>query len=229
MTFIINNKRSQVSQTKHTSKYQQKLNTSFLDRYHQSSSKSVSIIFTTYICRFHFLEIDYCCYFFVSKEWIIYYDLLILPTFEYMDYEGLKRILKEIKNSKQATHNRSLHHRLRLERAFSGIHLQGSNHQREGDIEDQVIEVKTLEQDGSRPIYKTNFQKFDEEGGEVEARLFQKLDEELNKVNAFYKDQVEAAQHEVTLLSKQMEALVALRVKVKSPDTGKYKIQTVVL
>lgn len=146
-----------------------------------------------------------------------------------MDYEGLKRILKEIKNSKQATHNRSLHHRLRLERAFSGIHLQGSNHQREGDIEDQVIEVKTLEQDGSRPIYKTNFQKFDEEGGEVEARLFQKLDEELNKVNAFYKDQVEAAQHEVTLLSKQMEALVALRVKVKSPDTGKYKIQTVVL
>ncbi|KAH1137511.1 hypothetical protein GYH30_027490 [Glycine max] len=124
---------------------------------------------------------------------------------------------------------RSLHHRLRLERAFSGIHLQGSNHQREGDIEDQVIEVKTLEQDGSRPLYKTNFQKFDEEGGEVEARLFQKLDEELNKVNAFYKDQVEAAQHEVTLLSKQMEALVALRVKVKSPDTGKYKIQTVVL
>lgn len=122
-----------------------------------------------------------------------------------------------------------MHHRLRLERAFSGIHLQGSNHQREGDIEDQVIEVKTLEQDGSRPLYKTNFQKFDEEGGEVEARLFQKLDEELNKVNAFYKDQVEAAQHEVTLLSKQMEALVALRVKVKSPDTGKYKIQTVVL
>ena len=93
----------------------------------------------------------------------------------------------------------------------------------------QVIEIKTLEQGGSRTIYKTNFQKFDEEGGEVEARLFQKLDEELNKVNAFYKDQVEAAQHEVTLLSKQMEALVALRVKVKSPDTGKYKIQTVVL
>ncbi|KAL5158827.1 Phosphate transporter PHO1 10 [Glycine soja] len=121
--------------------------------------------------------------------------------------------------SKQATHNRSLHHRLRLERAFSGIHLQGSNHQREGDIEDQAIEVKTLEQDGSRQLYKTNFQKFDEEGGEVEARLFQKLDEELNKVNAFYKDQVEAAQHEVTLLSKQMEALVALRVKIiSSPE-----------
>ncbi|RZB86506.1 Phosphate transporter PHO1-like 10 [Glycine soja] len=130
-----------------------------------------------------------------------------------------KNIERDKKNNKQATHNRSLHHRLRLERAFSGIHLQGSNHQREGDIEDQVIEVKTLEQDGSRPLYKTNFQKFDEEGGEVEARLFQKLDEELNKVNAFYKDQVEAAQHEVTLLSKQMEALVALRVKVKSPDT----------
>ncbi|RZB65357.1 Phosphate transporter PHO1-like 10 [Glycine soja] len=130
-----------------------------------------------------------------------------------------KNIERDKKNSKQATHNRSLHHRLRLERAFSGIHLQGSNHQREGDIEDQAIEVKTLEQDGSRQLYKTNFQKFDEEGGEVEARLFQKLDEELNKVNAFYKDQVEAAQHEVTLLSKQMEALVALRVKIiSSPE-----------
>ncbi|KAG5032852.1 hypothetical protein JHK82_016420 [Glycine max] len=92
-----------------------------------------------------------------SMSGLVEGDLLILPTFEYMDYEGLKRILKEIKNSKQATHNRSLHHRLRLERAFSGIHLQGSNHQREGDIEDQVIEVKTLEQDGSRQLYKTNF------------------------------------------------------------------------
>ncbi|XP_020218445.1 phosphate transporter PHO1 homolog 10 isoform X2 [Cajanus cajan] len=139
---------------------------------------------------------------------------------EYMDYEGLKRILKEIKCSKQATHNRSLQHRLRLERAFSGIHLHGSNHEREGDVEEQVIEVKTLELDGSKQLYKTEFQKPHEEGGEAEARLFQKLDEELNKVNAFYKDQVEAAKHEANLLSKQVEALVALRVKVKSPDSG---------
>ncbi|XP_068468356.1 phosphate transporter PHO1 homolog 10-like isoform X4 [Phaseolus vulgaris] len=138
---------------------------------------------------------------------------------EYMDYEGLKKILKEMKSSKQTTHNRSLQHRLRLERAFRGLPLQGSNHQREGDIEDQVIEVKTLEQEGSKQLYKTDFHKLHEEGGEAEARFFQKLDEELNKVNAFYKDQVEAVNHEFNLLSKQLEALVALRVKVKSPDT----------
>ncbi|KAL9284923.1 hypothetical protein ACSQ67_024709 [Phaseolus vulgaris] len=138
---------------------------------------------------------------------------------EYMDYEGLKKILKEMKSSKQTTHNRSLQHRLRLEKAFRGLPLQGSNHQREGDIEDQVIEVKTLEQEGSKQLYKTDFHKLHEEGGEAEARFFQKLDEELNKVNAFYKDQVEAVNHEFNLLSKQLEALVALRVKVKSPDT----------
>ncbi|KAL2349213.1 hypothetical protein Fmac_003213 [Flemingia macrophylla] len=150
----------------------------------------------------------------------------MVPEWEkdYMDYEGLKRILKEIKSSKQATQSRSLKHRLRLERAFSGIHLHGSNHEREGDIEDQDIEVKTLEVDGSKQLYKTDFQKPNEEGGEAEARLFQKLDEELNKVNAFYKDQVEAAMHEATLLSKQLEALVALRVKVKGPDSGMKQI-----
>ncbi|KAK7274866.1 hypothetical protein RIF29_15967 [Crotalaria pallida] len=129
---------------------------------------------------------------------------------DYMDYEGLKRILKEVKRSKQATHNKSLH----------GLHLHGSTHHREGDIEDQVIDVETLEKDGSKELYKTNFQKGLEEGGEAEARFFQKLDEELNKVNAFYQEQVEAAKHEATLLSKQMEALVALRVKVKNPDSG---------
>ncbi|KAJ1380703.1 SPX domain [Sesbania bispinosa] len=143
---------------------------------------------------------------------------------EYMDYEGLKRILKEVKSNKQATQNRSLQHSFSLERAFSGLHLHGSNHQRERDIEDQVIDVKTIEQDGSKQLYETNFQKCHEEGGQAEERFFQKLDEELNKVNAFYKDQVEAAKHEATLLSKQVETLVALRVKVKNPDSGLQQI-----
>ncbi|KAJ1423675.1 SPX domain [Sesbania bispinosa] len=143
---------------------------------------------------------------------------------EYMDYEGLKRILKEVKSNKQATQNRPLQHSFSLERAFSGLHMHGSNHQRERDIEDQVIDVKTLEQDGSKQLYETNFQKCHEEGGQAEERFFQKLDEELNKVNAFYKDQVEAAKHEATLLSKQVETLVALRVKVKNPDSGLQQI-----
>ncbi|XP_027187509.1 phosphate transporter PHO1 homolog 10 isoform X2 [Cicer arietinum] len=121
---------------------------------------------------------------------------------EYMDYEGLKRILKEIKSKNQVKdNNRHLQqHRFSLERAFSGL-----NFQRDDGIEEQVIDVKKLE--------------LDEERGEDEARFFEKLDEELNKVNAFYKDQEEATKHEATLLSKQVETLVALRVKVKSLDS----------
>lgn len=151
----------------------------------------------------------------------------MVPEWEkdYMDYEGLKRILKEVKSSKQAANNEHLQHRFSLERAFSGIHMHGSsNHQREEDIEDQVIEVKTLELDGSEELYETNFQMHHEEVGEAEGKFFKKLDEELNKVNTFYKDQVEAAKNEATLLSKQVETLIALRVKVKSPDPGKCKI-----
>ena len=152
----------------------------------------------------------------------------MVPEWEkdYVDYEGLKRILKEVKSSKQqATRdNRSLQHSLSLETAFSGLHLHHgrSHHHREGDIEDKVIHVETFNKDGSnsKQLYKTNFQKSHEEGGEAEARFFQKLDEELNKVNAFYKEQVEAAKHEATLLSKQVEALIALRVKVRNPDSG---------
>ncbi|KAF7809095.1 phosphate transporter PHO1-like protein 10-like [Senna tora] len=129
----------------------------------------------------------------------------------YMDYEGLKRILKEVKNSSkqnhqhhQKSHIKSLQHKLSLERAFSGLHLQhSSNHQgHEGDVEDPVIDVKKL----------------DQEGGEAEARFFQKLDEELNKVNFFYKDQVEAVENEEALLNKQMEAFIALKMKLKNPN-----------
>ncbi|PNX54846.1 phosphate transporter PHO1-like protein [Trifolium pratense] len=142
---------------------------------------------------------------------------------EYMNYESLKKLLKEVKSSKKAKDNKHLQHRFSLERAFSGIHLHGgSKHQRDEDIEDQVIEVKTLEIDGSKQLYET---KLNEERGEAEERFFEKLDEELNKVNAFYKEQVEAAKNEAILLSKQVETLVALRVKVKSLDSGKCIIE----
>jgi SPX domain protein involved in polyphosphate accumulation len=140
---------------------------------------------------------------------------------EYMNYESLKKLLKEVKSSKKAKDNKHLQHRFSLERAFSGIHLHGgSNHKGNEDIEDQVIEVKTLEidVDGSKELYET---KLNEERGEAEVRFFEKLDEELNKVNSFYKEQVEAAKNEAILLSKQVETLVALRVKVKSLDSGK--------
>lgn len=90
--------------------------------------------------------------------------------------------------------------------------------QSEGDIEDQVISVNTMLQDGSRKFYNTMFLKQYKEGRENEVIFFKKLDEELNKVNTFYKDTVEVVMHEAALLDKQMDALIALRIKVENPD-----------
>ncbi|KAL5100192.1 hypothetical protein RYX36_004519 [Vicia faba] len=121
----------------------------------------------------------------------------MVPEWEkhYMDYEGLKTILKQLKSSNKVKDNNKLLH-----------HRHGSNNQRDDGIEDKVIDVEILENDVEK--------------GEADARFFEKLDEELDKVNVFYKEEVEAVKHEATLLSKQVEALVALRVKVKSPNPG---------
>ncbi|KAJ7943430.1 Phosphate transporter PHO1-like protein [Quillaja saponaria] len=152
-------------------------------------------------------------------------------TEAYMDYNGLKRILREIRSKKlskhHAMHMRALQHKLRLDRTFNGLHLQSNSPQKgDMDIEEKVIDVDALPRDGSRQFYKTNFLRQSEEGGEIEALFFQKLDEELNKVNTFYKDKAEALMHEANLLNKQMEALIALRVKVANPGQGQGREMT---
>lgn len=58
-----------------------------------------------------------------------------------------------------------------------------------------------------------------EEGRENEINFFKKLDNELNKVNTFYKDKVEEVIREAALLNKQMDALIALQIKVENPDS----------
>ncbi|XP_023878502.2 phosphate transporter PHO1 homolog 10 [Quercus suber] len=139
-----------------------------------------------------------------------------------MDYNGLKRILREVRGYKQtkhpATHNKALQKKPTVDKTFSGLHKESSNLPSKGDIEDQVIDVNTLQHDGSGQIYKTKFLRQSEEGGEVEVMFFRKLDEELNKVCNFYKDKVEALMHEADVLNKQMDAFIALRVKVENPD-----------
>ncbi|KAM3706780.1 hypothetical protein ACJW30_03G178800 [Castanea mollissima] len=143
-------------------------------------------------------------------------------TEAYMDYNGLKRILGEVRGYKQtkhsATHNKALQKKPALDKTFSGLHKEASNLPSKGDIEDQVIDVNTLQHDGSGQIYKTKFLRQSEEGGEVEVMFFRKLDEELNKVCNFYKDKVEALMHEADVLNKQMDAFIALRLKVENPD-----------
>ncbi|MCL7024589.1 hypothetical protein MKW94_016156 [Papaver nudicaule] len=59
-----------------------------------------------------------------------------------------------------------------------------------------------------------------EEGTAAEYELvyFKKLDDEFNKVNNFYKNVVEDVMKEADLLNKQMDALIAFRIKVENPD-----------
>ncbi|KAH9709642.1 phosphate transporter PHO1 [Citrus sinensis] len=145
----------------------------------------------------------------------------------YMDYSGLKQILREImlhKLSRQPpTPLRAIKQKLKLHRTFSGLHAKSRDFVSQGDIEDQVIDVEALPRDGSGHFYRTNFLR-QSEGGEIEEMFFEKLDQELNKVNKFYKDKVEAVRSEAAELNKQMDALIALRIKVDtknaSPDNA---------
>jgi len=111
----------------------------------------------------------------------------------------LKRILEEIllyKQSRQPlTPLRSLHHKLTLHRPFNGLNLQSTDLSSKGDIEDQVIDVNALPQDGCRKFYTTQFLRESEEGGELEVKFFKKLDEQLNKFNTFYKDKLDEMKH----------------------------------
>ncbi|XP_039023733.1 phosphate transporter PHO1 homolog 10 [Hibiscus syriacus] len=115
----------------------------------------------------------------------------------YVDYDGLKHILREILHYKlskrQETPMRSLEKKLSLHRTLSGLHRHPNDPRSNGDLENQVTG----------------------KGRAIEVEFFRRLDEELNKVNAFYKEQIDAVMDESALLNKQLDALIALRIKVK--------------
>lgn len=131
----------------------------------------------------------------------------------YMDYNGLKRILRELREYKQS----KKHPAVTPSRDFEQKPPPAGTLSGGGDVEDQVIDVNTFLGDGFKQFYKTKFLRQSEEGGEIEVTFFRKLDEELNKVNTFYKDKLKEAKQEASQLNKQMDALVALRIKVKNP------------
>ncbi|XP_023731280.1 phosphate transporter PHO1 homolog 10 isoform X1 [Lactuca sativa] len=148
----------------------------------------------------------------------------------YMDYNGLKRILHEIKQSKlqeePQTPSRISQQRLSLYRPFSGLNVRSSSDDEStDDVEDQVIAVETVRQDDTREVYNTNFLMSPRQS---EVTFFEKLDEELNKVNTFYRDKVEEVIEEATSINKQMNALIALRIKVEQPDINKCHIQRII-
>ncbi|XP_019195155.1 PREDICTED: phosphate transporter PHO1 homolog 3-like [Ipomoea nil] len=142
----------------------------------------------------------------------------------YMDYNYLKGVLKDISGFRRrnaaaaATRKNSLKRRVSMYRAFSGLTNRlgspGSDH------EDEVILVNAVEQEGiiGAPQYQTVFLMSSEAGGEYELVFFRRLDDEFNKVLKFYREKVEEVRREADELSKQMDALIALRIVVEKPS-----------
>lgn len=149
-----------------------------------------------------------------------------------MDYNYLKGVLKDILNFKKrnaplaevaATPKGSLKRRLSMYRAFSGLQsrynsFKSSSLSNSNDKDDEVILVNSVQQEGSEGHYQTMFLMSSEHGGEYEMVFFRRLDEEFNKVLKFYKEKVGEVKAEADELSKQMEALIALRIMVDKPS-----------
>jgi hypothetical protein len=147
----------------------------------------------------------------------------------YMNYNSLKNILKDMSKFKKqnesnapmaSTPKGSMRRRLTLYRAFSGLNgkLRDSSSSKS---EDEVILIRSEEgEDDSKGLYKTMFLKPYEVGAEKDLVFFRNLDIEFNKVNAFYKKMMKEVVDEAEELSKQMNFLIAFRIKVDKVGFG---------
>ncbi|KAK0574007.1 hypothetical protein LWI29_016834 [Acer saccharum] len=144
---------------------------------------------------------------------------------KYMDYEFLKSLLKEIHIFKQRTRPMTsgpigLTRKMSLYRAFSGLvsmPRHGTNPiSPSTDLENQSILVNSVSRNGSHS-YETTFLMSSDDGGEYELVYFRRLDDEFNKVDKFYRDKVKEVLKEAEVLNRQMDALIAFRIKVENP------------
>ncbi|XP_076941750.1 phosphate transporter PHO1 homolog 3-like [Bidens hawaiensis] len=165
------------------------------------------------------------------------FDSQMVPEWReaYMNYNYLKILLKQVlvfhrrpENDHAKTRTvapskaASLKRRVSLFRAFSGLTSKYGNNSPKKDSEDEVILMQTgdEEQGEDGRSYQTIFLRSSEEGGDLELVFFRGLDHEFNKVIGFYKSKVEEVVKEAEELSKQMEALIALRIKVNNPSAA---------
>ncbi|KAI9168843.1 hypothetical protein LWI28_002684 [Acer negundo] len=144
---------------------------------------------------------------------------------KYMDYDFLKSLLKEILLFRQSTRPMTsgpvgLTRKMTLYRAFSGLvsmPRHGTNPiSPSPDLENQSILVNSVSRNGSRS-YETTFLMSSDDGGEYELVYFRRLDDQFNKVDKFYRDKVKEVLMEAEVLNKQMDALIAFRIKVENP------------
>ncbi|PWA57512.1 SPX domain, EXS [Artemisia annua] len=170
----------------------------------------------------------------------------------YMNYNYLKTLLKEILIFRRRMttsapvkprHSASLKRRVSLFRAFSGLTSRYGNTSPKKDKEDEVILVSAMQEadeeqgDQDSRSYQTIFLRSSKDGGEFELVFFKRLDHEFNKVNSFYKEKVEEVVKEAEELNIQMDALIALRIKVNDPyavspfinqkTPGSYPLETI--
>ncbi|KAI3520858.1 hypothetical protein L1887_10310 [Cichorium endivia] len=152
-----------------------------------------------------------------------------VPEWEdaYMKYNDLKTILKRIfifrrrkQNQSHPLHSsspkRNFLKRGSLYRAFSGLTNRRGNYD---NVDDAILASETPleEQPAKCQSHQTLSLRSLDEGGENELAFLRRLDDEFDKVNSFYRDKVEEVVKEAEELNKQMDALVALRVKINDP------------
>ncbi|WOH16409.1 hypothetical protein DCAR_0935962 [Daucus carota subsp. sativus] len=145
----------------------------------------------------------------------------------YMDYAYLKTLLKEIhlfkfktKPPQSTTNAQGLTRRLTLYRAFSGLTQRITSpgiSSNTNDIESQPILVNSVKKSDGEFGLETMFLMTGDEGGEYELVYFRRLDDEFNKVIKFYRGKVDEVMKEAAVLNKQMDALIAFRIKVDDP------------
>ncbi|XP_010552816.1 PREDICTED: phosphate transporter PHO1 homolog 9-like [Tarenaya hassleriana] len=122
--------------------------------------------------------------------------------------------------------SRGFTRRISLYRAFSGLTNRAKGSPRKRDKHnnhhhfhffDEEEEQAILISQDETASYTTTFLSSAEEGGELEVMFFRRLDEEFNKVVRFYKQKIEEVMEEADELSRQLNVLIALRIKVENP------------
>ena len=141
----------------------------------------------------------------------------------YMDYDSLKIILRQIRLSRlpKTPHTplSAFQRKFSIYSPLRVLKVESRSQQNEGDLEEQVIKFSPIVGENDRTMYRTRLLlPPDNIGREFEVEFFKKLDEELNKVNAFYWEKMEKVVKEAAELNKQMDAYVALRIKVRHPS-----------
>ncbi|XP_022938494.1 phosphate transporter PHO1 homolog 9-like [Cucurbita moschata] len=136
----------------------------------------------------------------------------------YLDYSHLKTVLKEVSRARQPEASdgttRNLKRRVSLYRAFSGL----AGPRRSQQMQEDAIHTNIIHT-GSEECYQSMlFASSSEQSDEHQVEFFRRLDDEFNKVVGFYKKEVAELMREAEELSKQIDILIALRIKVEKPD-----------